>query len=93
MKLSDGLEPLTLFLRRRAVRQVVAFVHRRVRAVLVAVVGGERCSSCGVRNLGSRGGAVFMDESAESVSALDCSCGRVRDLQLARQGIGRLEIE
>jgi hypothetical protein len=50
-------------------------------------------SGCGVRKLGSRGGAVFVDESAESVSALDEGCGRVRDLQLRSQGIGRLEIE
>jgi hypothetical protein len=27
--------------------------------------------ACGVRKLGSRGGTVFVDESAESVSALD----------------------
>jgi hypothetical protein len=46
--------------------------------------------ACGVRKLGSRGGAVFVDESAESVSALDEGCGRVRDLQLRSQGSGGL---
>jgi hypothetical protein len=46
-----------------------------------------------VRKLGSRGGAVFVDESAESVSALDEGCGRVRDLRLPSQRIGSLEIE
>jgi len=46
-----------------------------------------------VRKLGSRGGAVFVDEFAESVSALDESYGQVRDLQLPSRGIGRLQIE
>jgi hypothetical protein len=49
--------------------------------------------ACGVRKLGSRGGAVFVDESAESVSALDEGRGQVQDLQLPGRGIGRLEIE
>jgi hypothetical protein len=44
-KPSDGLEPLTPSLCRRAVRQAAVLVYRPVRAVLVAVVGGERCSS------------------------------------------------
>jgi hypothetical protein len=37
--------------------------------------------------------AVLLDESAESVSALDEGCRRVRDLQLPSQRIGRLEIK
>jgi hypothetical protein len=34
-----------------------------------------------------------VDESAESVSALDEGGGRLQDMQLPGQGIGRLEIE
>jgi hypothetical protein len=49
--------------------------------------------TCGVRKLGSRGDAVFVKKSAKSVSALDEGRGRVQDLQLPGQGIGRLEIE
>ena len=52
-----------------------------------------RHEPCGVRKLGSRGGTIFVNESAESVSALDAACRRVRDLQLPSQGIGRLQIE
>lgn len=49
-------------------------------------------AACGVRKLGSRGDAVFVKESAESVSALDYGGGRVPDSHLLGQGIGRLEI-
>jgi hypothetical protein len=49
--------------------------------------------ACGVRKPSSRGSAVFVDESAESVSALDEGCRRARDLQLPTRGIGRLQIE
>jgi hypothetical protein len=49
--------------------------------------------ACGVRKLGSRGDVVFVEESAESVSALDEGCGRAGDMQLPGQAIGRLEIE
>ena len=56
------------------------------------MVGREAPLGAGYAKLGSRGGAVFVDESAESVSALDESCGRIRDLQLS-QGIGWLQIE
>jgi hypothetical protein len=47
----------------------------------------------GCANSVSCGEVVFVEESAESVSALDVGCGRVRNLRLASQGIGRLEIE
>jgi hypothetical protein len=47
----------------------------------------------GRSQLGSRGGAVFVDESAESVSALDEGRGGVWDLQLPSRRFGRLEIE
>jgi hypothetical protein len=37
---------------------------------------------CGVRKLGSRGAAVFVDESAEKVSALDVCRAGVNDAEL-----------
>ena len=48
---------------------------------------------CGVRKVGSCGEAVFVEESAESVAALDGGGGRVQDPQLPGRGIGRLEVE
>ncbi len=48
---------------------------------------------CGVREVGSRGKSVFVEESAESVSALDDGRRRVQDPQFAGRGIGRLQVE
>jgi hypothetical protein len=50
-------------------------------------------AACRVRKVGSRSDAVFVEESAEAVSALDDGRGRVQDLQLTGQVTGRLEIE
>jgi hypothetical protein len=51
------------------------------------------CSpACGVRKLGSRGEFVFVDESADHVSALD-GRGLVRDGELSGRRIWRLEAE
>jgi hypothetical protein len=46
-------------------------------------------AACGVRKLGSSGEAVFVDESAESVSAFDGGCWQVQDSQLPGRPIGR----
>jgi hypothetical protein len=52
-----------------------------------------RRKTCGVRKVGSRGKSVFVEESAESVAALDEGRRRVHDLQLRGRRIGRLEVE
>jgi hypothetical protein len=49
---------------------------------------------CGVRKVGSRGVAVFVDESAEAVAPLQFGCGRARDdLLNAADRCRRCEVE
>ena len=58
----------------------------------VSPEAGLQSSPVGTQ-LGSRGGAVLVDEASESVSALDAGSGRMHDVQLPSERIGRLEIE
>ena len=71
--------------------------HAKCRTVegLIVTRGAfrPRARTCGVRKVGSRGDVVFVEESAESVSALDGGGRRVQDPQLASRGIGWLEVE
>ena len=56
------------------------------------VVEAAHGEACGVRKVGSRGEFVFVDESADHVSALD-GRGLVRDGELSGRRIWRLEAE
>ena len=69
--------------------------HRLVRvdAFPEAQQPGHAARPCGVRKVGSRGEAVFVDEAAEALAALDGGCRWAQGSQLARRGIGRLEVE
>ena len=74
-------------------RQLPSSGSRRYRGIPTIGCAFKIDTAYGVRKPSSRGSAVFVDESAESVSALDEACRRARNLQLPTSGIGRLQIE
>ena len=53
----------------------------------------EAGEACGVRKLDSCGEAVFVDESAEAIAALDASCGWTHDVERRCVAVWRCEVQ